>query len=160
MLEGLHFTAVPLCQEFQKSFISSLCAWPVQGPPDLESLFEAAGVPGLSQKNSINSKKSNSSNNGNDSNSSSNSKNSRNNTTSSNSNNSNTNNNGKNSKNSNNGNNSHNSSNSSNIFLVLLFGRGTGQQVPDKLTNGEPPFSPEWYAGAKERPSNMSRCQY
>ncbi|CAJ1461665.1 unnamed protein product [Effrenium voratum] len=23
--------------------------------------------------------------------------------------------------------------------------------VPDKLTNGQPPFSPEWYAGAKER---------
>ena len=150
MLEGLHFTAVPLCQEFQKSFISSLCTWPVQGPPDLESLFEAAGVPGLSQKNSYNSKKSNSSNNGNDS------KNSRNNTTSSNSNNSNTKNNGSSGNNSNNGNKSSNSSNNSNIFLVLLFGQGTGQQVPDKLTNGEPPFSPEWYAGAKERPSNIA----
>lgn len=33
-------------------------------------------------------------------------------------------------------------------FLPQVFLR---QEVPDKLTNGEPPFSPEWYAGAKER---------
>lgn len=24
-------------------------------------------------------------------------------------------------------------------------------EVPDQLTSGQPPFSPEWYAGAKER---------